>query len=88
MARVAGSALLAGGAAALILGRADAQRQVRTDRDATDPIHRGVARGKARILVGPDAYAFHALARITPTHYYSLISALRSTLSSRRRRAQ
>ncbi|GIH18561.1 short-chain dehydrogenase [Rugosimonospora africana] len=51
-------------------------------------IHHGVERGKARILVGPDAYVFDALARITPTHYYSLISGLQSTLSSRRRRAQ
>src|SRR5215467_11322612 len=33
-------------------------------------IHRGVERGKARILVGPDAYLFDALARIAPAHYY------------------
>lgn len=47
MARVAGSALLAGGAAALILGTAEAQRRVRSDRDATDPTHRGVPRNDA-----------------------------------------
>jgi NADP-dependent 3-hydroxy acid dehydrogenase YdfG len=39
-------------------------------------IHRGVERGKARILVGPDAYLFDALARITPTHYYSVLARL------------
>ncbi len=48
-------------------------------------IHRGVERGKARILVGPDAYLFDALARIAPTHYYSVIAGLQSTLDSRRR---
>jgi NADP-dependent 3-hydroxy acid dehydrogenase YdfG len=41
-------------------------------------IHAGLDRGKARILVGPDAYVFDALARITPTHYYSVIARLRS----------
>jgi NAD(P)-dependent dehydrogenase (short-subunit alcohol dehydrogenase family) len=46
-------------------------------------IHRGVERGKARILVGPDAYLFDALARIAPTHYYSLIAGLQSTLRTR-----
>lgn len=51
-------------------------------------IHRGVERGKARILVGPDAYLFDALARIAPTHYYSLIAGLQSTLGSRRRGAR
>ncbi|ALG12421.1 SDR family NAD(P)-dependent oxidoreductase [Kibdelosporangium phytohabitans] len=38
-------------------------------------IHSGVDAGKARILVGPDAYFFDALARISPTHYYSLMNA-------------
>ncbi|WP_290057610.1 SDR family NAD(P)-dependent oxidoreductase [Amycolatopsis solani] len=37
-------------------------------------IHAGVDRGKARILVGPDAYLFDALARITPTHYNAVLS--------------
>ncbi|WP_072479112.1 SDR family NAD(P)-dependent oxidoreductase [Amycolatopsis australiensis] len=37
-------------------------------------IHAGVDRGKARILVGPDAYLFDALARITPTHYHAVLS--------------
>jgi NAD(P)-dependent dehydrogenase (short-subunit alcohol dehydrogenase family) len=39
-------------------------------------IHRGVERGKARILVGPDAYVFDALARIAPTRYFGLIARL------------
>ncbi len=46
-------------------------------------IHRGVERGKARILVGPDAYLFDALARIAPTHYYAVISRLQSRLRAR-----
>ncbi|EOD62930.1 short-chain dehydrogenase/reductase SDR [Amycolatopsis vancoresmycina DSM 44592] len=37
-------------------------------------IHTGVDRGKARILVGPDAYLFDALARITPTHYNAVLT--------------
>ena len=36
--------------------------------------------GKARILVGPDAYVFDALARIAPTHYYSVIGYVQSKL--------
>ena len=49
-------------------------------------IHRGVERGRARILVGPDAYLCDALARITPTHYYTVIARLlRSRLLARRR---
>jgi NAD(P)-dependent dehydrogenase (short-subunit alcohol dehydrogenase family) len=47
---------------------------------AAEIIHRGVERGKARILVGPDAYAFDALARIAPTHYYSVMTRLLSRL--------
>jgi NADP-dependent 3-hydroxy acid dehydrogenase YdfG len=40
---------------------------------AAETIHRGVDAGKARILVGPDAYLIDFLARAAPTHYYSLI---------------
>ncbi len=49
-------------------------------------IHKGVDRGLARILVGPDAYVFDALARIAPTHYYAAIARVES-LARRRRRA-
>ncbi len=48
-------------------------------------IHDGIERGKARILVGPDAYLFDALARLAPTHYYAVISRLQSRLRARPR---
>jgi NADP-dependent 3-hydroxy acid dehydrogenase YdfG len=47
---------------------------------AAQIIHHGIERGKARILVGPDAYVFDALARVTPTHYYSLLGYLQSKM--------
>jgi NADP-dependent 3-hydroxy acid dehydrogenase YdfG len=46
-------------------------------------IHSGVERGKARILVGPDAYLFDALARIAPTHYYAVLARLEARLRAR-----
>jgi NADP-dependent 3-hydroxy acid dehydrogenase YdfG len=49
-------------------------------------IHRGVERGKARILVGPDAYVFDALMRITPTHYYDVLGRFTSGARSSRAR--
>ena len=42
-------------------------------RTAARTIHNGVKAGKARILIGPDAYLFEALARATPTHYYDVL---------------
>jgi len=39
-------------------------------------IHRGVERGKARILVGPDAYLLDALARIAPVRYHTVLAPL------------
>ncbi|MGZ6777476.1 MAG: SDR family NAD(P)-dependent oxidoreductase [Mycobacterium sp.] len=51
---------------------------------AAEIIHRGVERGKARILVGPDAYIFDILTRVTPTHYYDVISRFEAALRSRR----
>ncbi|HEV8557177.1 MAG TPA: SDR family NAD(P)-dependent oxidoreductase [Actinophytocola sp.] len=50
-------------------------------------IHKGVEAGKARILVGPDAYLFDALARITPTHYYTVLDFLQSRLRARTAKA-
>jgi NADP-dependent 3-hydroxy acid dehydrogenase YdfG len=50
---------------------------------AAEIICRGVERGKARILVGPDAYVFDALARVAPTHYYDLIARFEKRLRSR-----
>ena len=43
---------------------------------AAEIIHRGVERGKARILVGPDAYVFDAPARIAPTSYFNVMARL------------
>ena len=51
---------------------------------AAEIIQHGVERGKARILVGPDAYFFDAIARIAPTHYYDVLSVLESRLRARR----
>jgi NADP-dependent 3-hydroxy acid dehydrogenase YdfG len=51
---------------------------------AAEIICRGVERGKARILVGPDAYVFDALARVAPTHYYDVIAQFEKRLRSRR----
>jgi NADP-dependent 3-hydroxy acid dehydrogenase YdfG len=50
---------------------------------AAEIIHRGVEQGKARILVGPDAYMFDALARLTPTHYYEVLGRLQTFLRKR-----
>ncbi len=48
-------------------------------------IHAGVDAGKARILVGPDAYFFDILTRVTPTHYFTVLDKL-ERLASRSRR--
>jgi len=50
---------------------------------AAEIICRGVERGQARILVGPDAYVFDALARVTPTHYYDVIARVEKLFRSR-----
>lgn len=50
---------------------------------AAEIIHRGVEAGKARILVGPDAYMFDALARIAPTRYFDVLDRLQSSLRKR-----
>jgi short-subunit dehydrogenase len=47
-----------------------------TPERAAKIIHAGVKAGKSRILVGPDAYLFDAIARIAPSHYYDLFAAL------------
>jgi NAD(P)-dependent dehydrogenase (short-subunit alcohol dehydrogenase family) len=43
---------------------------------AARTIHEGVKAGRARILVGPDAYVFDALARVAPTRYFDVLSVL------------
>jgi NADP-dependent 3-hydroxy acid dehydrogenase YdfG len=50
---------------------------------AAEIICRGVEQGKARILVGPDAYVFDALARIAPTHYYDIMTRFEKRLRTR-----
>ena len=50
---------------------------------AAEIIHRGVEQGKARILVGPDAYMFDVLARVAPTHYYDVLGGLQNFLRKR-----
>jgi len=52
---------------------------------AAEVIHRGVEQGKARILVGPDAYLFDTLARLAPTHYYDILSRFESRLRGKAR---
>ncbi|HEX6360983.1 SDR family oxidoreductase [Actinophytocola sp.] len=47
---------------------------------AASIIHKGLEAGKARILVGPDAYVFDALARLTPTHYFDVLSRVQKLL--------
>jgi NADP-dependent 3-hydroxy acid dehydrogenase YdfG len=50
---------------------------------AAEIIHRGVEQGKARILVGPDAYVFDIMTRVTPSRYYDVISVIAARLRSR-----
>ncbi|MFC9997348.1 SDR family NAD(P)-dependent oxidoreductase [Nocardia sp. NPDC127526] len=52
---------------------------------AAEIICRGVERGKARIMVGPDAYVFDVLTRVAPTHYYDVIAVLQRRLEARAR---
>jgi NAD(P)-dependent dehydrogenase (short-subunit alcohol dehydrogenase family) len=52
---------------------------------AAEIIHRGLERGRARILVGPDAYLFDALARMAPTHYYDVIARVMRSMRARRK---
>ena len=54
---------------------------------AAEIICRGIERGKARILVGPDAYAFDALARVAPTTTTTSSRGSRSGSGPGRRRA-
>jgi hypothetical protein len=51
-----------------------------TPERAAEIIHKGVDAGKARILVGPDAYFFDFITRLTPTHYWSVLNRLETLL--------
>jgi NAD(P)-dependent dehydrogenase (short-subunit alcohol dehydrogenase family) len=50
---------------------------------AAEVIHKGVEAGKARILVGPDAYLLDALARLAPTRYFDVLDLVEKKLQSR-----
>jgi NAD(P)-dependent dehydrogenase (short-subunit alcohol dehydrogenase family) len=51
---------------------------------AANVIVSGVERGKARILIGPDAYLFDTLTRVAPTHYYDVIAVVERRLRKAR----
>jgi NADP-dependent 3-hydroxy acid dehydrogenase YdfG len=57
-----------------------------TPEKAAQVIQNGVERGKGRILIGPDAYAFDALARITPTHYWDIMEPFEARMRALRTR--
>ncbi len=54
-----------------------------TPERAAEIIHEGTKAGKSRILVGPDAYAFDALARLMPTRYFEVIARLEPLVNRR-----
>jgi NAD(P)-dependent dehydrogenase (short-subunit alcohol dehydrogenase family) len=54
-----------------------------TPERAAKTIHEGVKAGRSRVLVGPDAYVFDALARLAPTRYFDVLSLL-ERLAARR----
>jgi NADP-dependent 3-hydroxy acid dehydrogenase YdfG len=55
----------------------DFEALVRTTPErAAEIIHKGIDAGKARILVGPDAYFFDFITRLAPTHYWAVLSRL------------
>ena len=57
-----------------------------TPEKAAEVIVAGVERGRARILVGPDARAFDLLARLAPTRYYDVIERAENLLERLDRR--
>jgi NADP-dependent 3-hydroxy acid dehydrogenase YdfG len=54
-----------------------------TPERAAKIIHEGTKAGKSRILVGPDAYAFDALARVMPTRYFDVMARLEPLVARR-----
>jgi NADP-dependent 3-hydroxy acid dehydrogenase YdfG len=54
-----------------------------TPERAAKIIHEGTKAGKSRVLVGPDAYAFDALARLMPTRYFDVIARLEPLVTRR-----
>jgi NADP-dependent 3-hydroxy acid dehydrogenase YdfG len=58
-----------------------------TPEQAAETIHRGVDEGKARILIGRDAYVVDALARITPANAVRILAGLERLGARRARRS-
>ncbi len=55
----------------------DFEKLARTSPEkAAEVIHRGVEKGKDRILIGPDAAALSVLARVAPVHYFGVVEKL------------
>jgi short-subunit dehydrogenase len=54
-----------------------------TPERAAEIIHTGIRAGRSRVLVGPDAYAFDALARLAPTRYFDVIAFLEPLVARR-----
>jgi NAD(P)-dependent dehydrogenase (short-subunit alcohol dehydrogenase family) len=55
---------------------------------AASIIHKGLDGGKARILVGPDAYVFDALTRIAPTRYYDILGLVLNRLRAKQKETE
>lgn len=63
---------------------ADFSRMAMTKPDkAARIIHRGVEAGKARIMVGPDAYLFDLVTRVSPSRYWDVLGPLQARLGPR-----
>ncbi|MGZ4169418.1 MAG: SDR family NAD(P)-dependent oxidoreductase [Solirubrobacteraceae bacterium] len=60
----------------------DAMASTTPDR-AARTIHEGVKAGRSRVLVGPDAYLFDALARLMPTRYFDVLAFLDGLVARR-----
>jgi short-subunit dehydrogenase len=58
-----------------------------TPERAAAVIHKSLDAGKARILIGADAHVFDLLTRLTPTHYYTVLTALEGLLTRRAKRS-
>ncbi len=62
--------------------RFDAMARTTPER-AAQIIHNGVRAGRSRIMVGPDAHALDALARLTPSHYFDVLAFLEPLVARR-----
>ena len=60
---------------------------VTTADKAAEIIHRGVEAGKSRIIVGTDARLLDLLSRVTPSHYFDVMTKLQAPINKARRAA-